>query len=66
MDDAINLLVSKALHQANQNVSAAARLLGVTRDYVRYRLGIMKKGGNESGSNSKETENDGTTSTAKD
>ena len=28
-----------ALAQADGNVSAAARLLGVPRDYVRYRLG---------------------------
>ena len=28
-----------ALDQADGNVSAAARLLGVPRDFVRYRLG---------------------------
>jgi DNA-binding protein Fis len=34
-------LIDLAISQANGNVSEAARLLGVPRDYVRYRL---KKG----------------------
>lgn len=38
LEDAINRLINHALKQTNQNVSAAARLLGVSRDYVRYRL----------------------------
>jgi DNA-binding NtrC family response regulator len=38
IEDATNRLVQLALRQANQNVSAAARLLGVTRDFIRYRL----------------------------
>lgn len=38
MDDATNRLVQLALRQANHNVSGAARLLGVTRDFIRYRL----------------------------
>jgi DNA-binding NtrC family response regulator len=38
LEEAINRLIQHALKQADQNVSAAARLLGVTRDYVRYRL----------------------------
>ncbi len=38
LDEAINALVARALRQSEGNVSAAARLLGVTRDYVRYRL----------------------------
>ncbi len=38
LEEAINLLVRKGLSQVNGNVSAAARLLGVSRDYVRYRL----------------------------
>jgi DNA-binding NtrC family response regulator len=38
MEDATNRLVQLALRQADQNVSAAARLLGVTRDFIRYRL----------------------------
>ncbi|HEX9784548.1 MAG TPA: sigma-54 dependent transcriptional regulator [Opitutaceae bacterium] len=38
IDDATNELVRRALEQAGGNVSAAARLLGATRDFVRYRL----------------------------
>jgi DNA-binding NtrC family response regulator len=38
LEEAINRLIHHALKQTNQNVSAAARLLGVSRDYVRYRL----------------------------
>jgi DNA-binding NtrC family response regulator len=38
LEDAINRLIQLALKQTNNNVSAAARLLGVSRDYVRYRL----------------------------
>lgn len=38
LEHAIDLLVCRALDQAGGNVSAAARLLGVSRDYVRYRL----------------------------
>jgi DNA-binding NtrC family response regulator len=38
LDQAINTLVQRALEQSDGNVSAAARLLGVSRDYVRYRL----------------------------
>ena len=43
LDDAIDALIKRALEQAEGNVSGAARLLGVTRDYVRYRL----KGGRQ-------------------
>ncbi len=39
---AIERLIQHALRQAGNNVSAAARLLGVTRDYVRYRLAGRK------------------------
>ena len=42
LDAAINHLVHHALKQSHDNVSAAARLLGVTRDYVRYRLNQEK------------------------
>lgn len=42
---AIDEIVQRAVRQANGNVSAAARLLGVSRDVVRYRL--RGKGGNE-------------------
>jgi DNA-binding NtrC family response regulator len=38
MEGAIDELVSRAVKQADGNVSAAARLLGVSRDVVRYRL----------------------------
>jgi DNA-binding NtrC family response regulator len=38
LEVAINALVHRALEQSGGNVSAAARLLGVTRDVVRYRL----------------------------
>ncbi len=38
LEDSINHLIQHALAQSNNNVSAAARLLGVSRDYVRYRL----------------------------
>ncbi len=38
LEEAINRLIKLALRQSNNNVSAAARLLGVSRDYVRYRL----------------------------
>jgi DNA-binding NtrC family response regulator len=43
LETAIDELVSRAVRQAEGNVSAAARLLGVSRDVVRYRL----KGGKE-------------------
>ncbi|MGH7943450.1 MAG: sigma-54-dependent transcriptional regulator [Opitutaceae bacterium] len=38
LEAAIDELVSHAMKQADGNVSAAARLLGVSRDVVRYRL----------------------------
>ncbi len=38
LDAAIDRLVQHALAQANGNVSAAARILGVSRDVVRHRL----------------------------
>jgi DNA-binding NtrC family response regulator len=45
LEDAILRIINHALKQTNQNVSAAARLLGVSRDYLRYRL--AGKGGEE-------------------
>jgi DNA-binding NtrC family response regulator len=39
LDQAIEKLVRQALEQAEGNVSAASRLLGVPRDFIRYRLG---------------------------
>lgn len=38
LESAIDQLVERAVQQAGGNVSAAARLLGVSRDVVRYRL----------------------------
>jgi transcriptional regulator with GAF, ATPase, and Fis domain len=38
LEQAIRRLIDHALNQTNHNVSAAARVLGVTRDYLRYRL----------------------------
>jgi DNA-binding NtrC family response regulator len=49
LDEAINGAIRRALKQMGGNVSGAARLLGVTRDYVRYRLGEELKGGRDRG-----------------
>jgi DNA-binding NtrC family response regulator len=38
LEAAIDELVARALRQSRGNVSGAARLLGVNRDYVRYRI----------------------------
>lgn len=38
LDDVVNRLVQLALKQSGGNVSQAARRLGVTRDFIRYRL----------------------------
>lgn len=38
LEAATRTLVERAMQQSGGNVSAAARLLGVTRDFVRYRL----------------------------
>jgi len=38
LEVAINRLIQQAIEQAGGNISGAARLLGVPRDYVRYRL----------------------------
>lgn len=42
IEEAILEIIQLALNQTNQNVSAAARLLGVNRDYIRYRLSDKK------------------------
>lgn len=42
LEEAINKMIHHALKQSNNNVSAAARLLGVSRDYLRYRLSGQK------------------------
>jgi two-component system, NtrC family, response regulator AtoC len=44
MEQAIRRLIDHALQQSGNNVSAAARMLGVTRDYLRYRLSGQKPG----------------------
>ena len=38
LEATIDQMVAQALQQSDGNVSAAARLLGVARDYVRYRM----------------------------
>ncbi len=38
LEEAIDRLIALALEQTKGNVSSAARLLGVKRDYIRYRL----------------------------
>ncbi|MFP6901674.1 MAG: sigma-54 dependent transcriptional regulator [Opitutales bacterium] len=43
LEDAILRLIRKAIAQADGNVTAAARILGVPRDYLRYRLGKSKE-----------------------
>jgi len=43
LDEAINRIINHALKQTGGNVSAAARLLGVSRDVIRYRLGLIKR-----------------------
>jgi DNA-binding NtrC family response regulator len=45
LEGAIHRLIQHALDQTHGNVSAAARVLGVTRDYLRYRLGGQKPEG---------------------
>ena len=45
LEKAIERLIQHALAQTDQNVSAAARLLGVTRDYLRYRLSDREREG---------------------
>lgn len=43
IEEAVLKMIQHALDQTNQNVSAAARLLGVNRDYIRYRLSQKKE-----------------------
>lgn len=43
LEEATNRIISHALKQTGGNVSAAARLLGVSRDVIRYRLGLIKR-----------------------
>ncbi len=51
LEDEIDRILRLALRQADGNVSAAARLLGVSRDYVRYRLKGKSGGKSESDGN---------------
>ena len=44
LEEAVLRLIRKAIEESNGNVSAAARKLGVPRDYVRYRLQKTKEG----------------------
>ena len=44
LEEAILRIIRHALAQTGGNVSGAARLLGVSRDYLRYRLGGWKDG----------------------
>ncbi len=44
LDATVNELIAEALRNSDNNVSAAARQLGVTRDFVRYRLSRRKPG----------------------
>ena len=37
LEGTINEIIQRAIAQSGGNVSAAARLLGVPRDYIRYR-----------------------------
>jgi DNA-binding NtrC family response regulator len=45
MDAAVSELIADALRETGNNVSAAARRLGVTREFLRYRLGKENKPG---------------------
>ena len=44
LDSVVNDLIAEALHATNNNVSAAARRLGVNRDFLRYRVSGPKLG----------------------
>lgn len=44
LEAAIHRFIEHALHQTDGNVSAAARMLGVSRDYLRYRLEGKQRG----------------------
>ena len=43
LQDVINRLMHLALEQVGGNISAAARLLGVPHDFIRYRLGRKQR-----------------------
>lgn len=58
LEEGIMRMINHALKQTNQNVSAAARLLGVSRDYLRYRL--SGRGGEGSPEGASMSEDSGT------
>lgn len=43
VDQVIDALIAEALRETGQNVSAAARRLGVTREFLRYRLASARR-----------------------
>jgi len=43
LEEAINRLIGRAMAQTDGNISAAARLLTVPHDFIRYRLGRKKR-----------------------
>ncbi len=45
IDQVVDGLIAEALRETNQNVSGAARRLGVTREFLRYRLNPEKRAG---------------------
>lgn len=47
LEAAVNEFIAEALRETNGNVSAAARRLGVTREFLRYRLAGEKSAGRE-------------------
>jgi two-component system response regulator AtoC len=47
LDNVVAELIAEALRETNQNVSAAARRLGVSREFLRYRLEEPKTGPSE-------------------
>ncbi|MGC4071272.1 MAG: sigma-54 dependent transcriptional regulator [Nibricoccus sp.] len=52
LDGVIDTLIAEALNETNGNVSAAARRLGVTREFLRYRLAGNKPPGTPADSGS--------------
>lgn len=59
IDSVISELVEEALRETEHNVTAAARRLGVTREFLRYRLGGAHQGRGRTASLPGETSDDG-------
>jgi two-component system response regulator AtoC len=59
IDEAIQVLVQRALEQTGGNVSAAARLLGTTRDFVRYRVSQERRRGGAAAGGESESAGEG-------